>query len=246
MPSRIAAFALGLAGLGAGGFAVFVTHLEAGPVGLLAVGLIFMIVALAGTLPTRLKVGENEAAWEVERQAVEIFVERVAENAPAESQPEVLDALSDLAEDAPEVAARGLSAMRFEMLVRQEIESITRELEASSHGPHPIRFLAQVSDDKQRIDTTLEGPNGRRVMVEIRGSTKGSGSPIWLDIMHQGLFHESSASGGFDAMLFVTRVPLTSETQERVNKYPEVHHVVFRGPQDRKALKQSLRKVVAA
>ena len=73
-PSRITAFTFGIAGLGAGAVAVFVTHLEAGPVALLAVGLIFMIFGLAGTLPTRLKVGDNEAAWELERQAVETFV----------------------------------------------------------------------------------------------------------------------------------------------------------------------------
>jgi hypothetical protein len=33
MPSRVSAFALGIAALGAGGIAVFITHLEAGPVG---------------------------------------------------------------------------------------------------------------------------------------------------------------------------------------------------------------------
>ena len=31
-PTRVAAYALGAAGLGAGGVAVFITHLEAGPV----------------------------------------------------------------------------------------------------------------------------------------------------------------------------------------------------------------------
>jgi hypothetical protein len=63
-PSLVTAYALGIASLGAGGVAVFITHVEAGPVALLFVGLIFMIVALSGRLPTRLKLGENEAEWQ--------------------------------------------------------------------------------------------------------------------------------------------------------------------------------------
>jgi hypothetical protein len=93
MPSRITTFALGLTALGAGSVAVFTTHLEAGPVAMLAVGLIFMIVGLAGTLPIRLKVGDNEATWEIERQAAERFVERVADT-PVANQREFLGALS--------------------------------------------------------------------------------------------------------------------------------------------------------
>jgi hypothetical protein len=62
--NRVIAYTLGVAGLGAGGVAVFLTHVEAGPVALLAVGLIFMIVALSGRIPSRLKIGENEAEWQ--------------------------------------------------------------------------------------------------------------------------------------------------------------------------------------
>src|ERR1700730_17124592 len=94
---RVTAFALGFSGLGAGGGAVFVTHLEAGPIGLLAVGLVFMIIGLSGTLPTRLKFGDNEASWEIEKQAVETFVERVAETTPVANRREFLGALTDLA-----------------------------------------------------------------------------------------------------------------------------------------------------
>ena len=92
---------------------MFVTHLEAGPVALLAVGLyLHLIVGLAGTLPTRLKVGDNEAAWEIERQAVETFVERVADATPVANQREFLGALSDLAEDAPRIAGPALVRTR--------------------------------------------------------------------------------------------------------------------------------------
>jgi uncharacterized membrane protein HdeD (DUF308 family) len=60
-PSRVTAYALGIASLGAGGVAVFVTYVEAGPIAPLFVGLIFMIIGLSGRLPTRLRIGDNEA-----------------------------------------------------------------------------------------------------------------------------------------------------------------------------------------
>jgi len=83
---------LGLVGLGSGGVAVFVTHLEAGPVALLAVGLVLLLVAAGGRLPSRLKVGDSEATWD----AVEEFVERVAEGVSPDQRPELVDALNDL------------------------------------------------------------------------------------------------------------------------------------------------------
>jgi tetratricopeptide (TPR) repeat protein len=48
------------------GVAVFVTHVEAGPVALIAGGVLFMFIALSGVLPTRLKIGDNEAEWQQE------------------------------------------------------------------------------------------------------------------------------------------------------------------------------------
>src|ERR1700678_3802418 len=76
---RACLVALGLVGLGSGGVAVFVIHLEEGPVPLLPGGLILLIIGVGGRLPSRLKVGENEAAWE----AVEGFVSRVADEIPS-------------------------------------------------------------------------------------------------------------------------------------------------------------------
>lgn len=68
---------MGVAGLGAGGVAVFVTKLEAGPVALLAVGFLFLVVGMSGRLPNRLKIGESEAAWDTEKSK-----ERIRQEAP--------------------------------------------------------------------------------------------------------------------------------------------------------------------
>jgi hypothetical protein len=243
-PSRVAAFALGISGLGAGAVAVFVTHLEAGPVALLAVGLIFMIVGLAGTLPTRLRVGDNEAAWEIERQAVETFVERVVEVTPVANQREFLGALGDLAEDAPEVAARGISAVAYEQQLRAELEEVVRELESSFPGGHPADFVTEVIHDRQMVDAIIEGPTGRLVAVEAKLSIQRL-APSWIDLMHRRFFGKSRGSWDFAGLLLVTRTPLTQVLAERLKEYPEIQHVLFRGPEDRGALKRALREVLA-
>jgi hypothetical protein len=85
----------GIAGLGAGGVAVFITHVEAGPVALLAVGLIFMIVALGGRLPTRLKIGENGAEWQ---EAAGEVIETALDAAPPSARAELAVQLRELAE----------------------------------------------------------------------------------------------------------------------------------------------------
>jgi hypothetical protein len=242
-PSRITAFALGIAGLGAGAVAVFVTHLEAGPVALLAVGLIFTIVGLAGTLPTRLKVGDNEAAWEIERQAVETFVERVAEVTPVANRREFLGALGDLAEDAPEVAARGISVFAYEQQLRAELEEVVRELEHSFPDGQPVDFVTEVTADRQMVDAIIQGPTGRFVAVEAKLSAHRL-APSWLDLKHQSLFDKRSGSRDFAAMLLVTRTPLAPALAKRLKQYPEIRHVLFRGPEDRGTLKRALREVL--
>ena len=61
---------LGAAGLGAGGAAVFLTQAEAGPVALIAAGALFLLLALGGVMPTRVKIGESEAEWQEIAQSV--------------------------------------------------------------------------------------------------------------------------------------------------------------------------------
>ena len=97
------AYVLGSAGLGAGGVAVFITHVEAGPVALLAVGLIFMIVALSGRLPTRLRVGDNEAEWQ---EVAGNIIETAVDASPPSVKAELAPQLSELAEVAPRAAVR--------------------------------------------------------------------------------------------------------------------------------------------
>jgi len=233
---------LGVAALGAGGAAVFITHLEAGPVALLGVGLILLLVGVSGRMPTRLKVGDNEAAWEIEREAVEVFVERVAEDVPVDKQPELLDALGELAEGAPQVASIGVTAMAYERQMRQEIERAVQEIQNSPDG-QPIKFSAEITANRQRVDAMLEDPTGRQVAIEIKLSTKNM-STVWLDLMHEIFSRASRDWRGPRAMLLITRTRLAQSAAQRLKEYPEIYHVTFAGPEDRPALVDALRKVM--
>jgi hypothetical protein len=167
--------ALALVALGSGGAAVFVTQLEAGPVALLAVGLVLLLVGAGGRLPSRLKVGENEAAWE----AVEEFVSRVAEDVPSEQTPQLVDALNELAEVAPSAAAAGLGAvterityerMVMEMLTEAVHEINRPQMEGSTKGSVPLKLSPAGTDGfaRERFDAIISAPNDAYLAVEIK------------------------------------------------------------------------------
>jgi hypothetical protein len=63
---RIGAVLLGLACLGSGGAAVFVTDSQAGQIALLAESLIFLLIGCGGRLPIKVKFGNYEAAFPIE------------------------------------------------------------------------------------------------------------------------------------------------------------------------------------
>jgi hypothetical protein len=163
--SRVGAVVIGLAGLGSGGVAVFVTHLEAGPVGLLAVGFLLLVVGMSGRLPSRLKLGDNEAEWQEEREAFAEFVEQVAVAAPGIGGADLIGALDKLAQAAPEVANPALSAMAYEALVMETLSGLARR---PLGGAQAARFnLIDRPGRQGGLDAILEAAGGVSVGVEI-------------------------------------------------------------------------------
>ncbi len=166
---------LGLAGLGSGGAAVFGTQLEAGPVALLAVSLVLLLIGAGGRLPSRLKVGENEAAWE----AVEGFVSRVADEVPSEQAPQLIEALNKLAEAAPAAAAAGLGAvtgrLAYERMVADLLNEAVRELNRSQAAEQMggLSLILEYRTEFGTIaDAVVKSGSGDYISVEIRHSVR--------------------------------------------------------------------------
>jgi hypothetical protein len=170
---RACLVALGLVGLGSGGVAVFVTQLEAGPVALIAVGLVLLLIGAGGRLPSRLKVGENEAAWE----AVEGFISRVADEVPSEGTPQLVEALNRLAAAAPSVAAVGLGVvterMTYERMVRDMLSEAVREVNRSE-GAEQMGGLSLVLEYQTefgtKVDAAVMTGRGDYLAIEIKHS----------------------------------------------------------------------------
>jgi hypothetical protein len=234
--------ALGFGGLGSGGVAVFVTHLEAGPVALLAVGLVLLLVGAGGRLPSRLKWGENEAAWE---EAVEDFVSRVAENAPSEQTPQLVGALNELAGVAPSAAAAGLGAvteriayvqMVMEMLAEAVQEISRSQLERSTKDSVPLELsLAGMGDFIQGgFNAIVSAPNGACVAVEIKRR-------VDVNTIETAETAAKEAVKGAVKVLLISNQEPTQLAGVRLMASDFVHHVRVTGKDDLPKLIQAIR-----
>jgi len=122
---------------------------------MLLIGLIFMLIAMRGQLPSRFKIGDNEAAWD---QVGDYVADTIAKAPPANKPAEIERAL-ELAGIAPEAVARGIGKVALRdaslALLREIVEDVPdvqlRELAATMAGE--VMFL-------------LEGADGARVLVD--------------------------------------------------------------------------------
>jgi hypothetical protein len=195
---RAALIFLGLAGLGSGGTAVFVTHLEAGPVALLAVGLVLLLVGAGGRLPSRLRVGDNEAAWE----AVQEYVAQTVEDAPPGREPSLLGRLSVLAERAPAVAAAALAALAYRGMALDMLARALADL-APTLGESILDTSPTL--DEQGIDAKIITPTGRSVGVQITAVNRD----LTPEDTRQAI--NAHATLRLDAFLIVSRYSMTMD-----------------------------------
>lgn len=241
---RVAAVALGLAGLGAGSVAAFIRSLEAGPPSLIGAGLVLLLVGISGRLPTRLKMGDNEAAWE----AVENFVERTVEAVPPGDRSNLIDALEDLAEIAPQAAAPGLSALAYEKVIMEMLAAAVERNSKVSGLRLSLRFgmlhvsipaaddmaadigNSTVTQAAMRVDALISGPDDGRVGVEIKAGRASAEAVRQLaSWVNDADFGDRNVAVG----LLITRDGLTGDAGLlALDLKPRLVHVVVRGPQD--------------
>jgi hypothetical protein len=231
---RAATVALGLAGLGAGGAAVFITHVEAGPVALLIVGLVLLLIGIGGRMPTRIKAGDYEAAWE----AVQEFVGRVADDVPGQARPEMVDALGNLADAAPQAAAAGLSAIAYHDLVISMLQDIV-----SSGGTGNANVIINLTDD--RIVDAVASSSERRIAIEIKsypGNLNFSALLAFSLMLNADAWQTSTPISG----LLISRTPLSIEARNELYKYPSIYVALVRGPHHRAVLEAALRAALGS
>jgi len=145
---------LGLIGLGAGGVAVFVTNLEAGPVALIAAGLLLLLIGMGGRMPSRLKVGDNEAEW---LEAVGQAFDSVIDAVPPENLPKVEEAISELSIVAPRISWRARERVARESILLSRLHSSVTRLGLSIGNP--------IFVDGARPDAVVLGPGGQKLWV---------------------------------------------------------------------------------
>lgn len=152
---RSVAVGLGVLGLGAGGVATFTADVEGGPVAMLLIGLIFMLIAMRGQLPHRVKIGDNEAAWE---QVGDYVADTIA-NAPPENKPTEIERALELADVAPEAVARGIG----KVALRDASLATFRSIVENIPDVQLRRLLATTAGE---VMFMLEGSDGARVLVD--------------------------------------------------------------------------------
>ena len=164
---RWAAGLLGLTGMGSGGAAVYITHLEAGPVALIAAGVLFMFISLGALMPTRLKFGDNEASSEVVGDALA----QAAEDSSSESRPELMNALGKISESAPAAAAPALDAVAYENMIMEMLHDIHRRALSENGLSQPFDLIVQPQNSTGILfDAYLISPSQIGVSVEIRAT----------------------------------------------------------------------------
>ena len=147
---------VGALGLGAGATAVFTREVEAGPVALLALGALFFLIGILGVMPTRLKIGDNEADW---TEAVGDAFGSVIDAVPPENLPQVEEAIIELSTIAPEVANRARTSMLQEQILMGRVVGSVARL-GLGMGVEPLHVPGG-----GRPDAVVTGPNGQKVWV---------------------------------------------------------------------------------
>ena len=226
-PSRVTAYTLGMASLGAGGVAVFVTHVEAGPVALLFVGLIFMIIGLSGRLPTRLRVGDNEAEWQ---EFAGDIIETALDSATPSAKAELVPQLEELAEVAPRAAAPALSGIAYDANLAWAVVQAVHKVPDAQEVQTRVR-LEEVGE----FDFVIEASDNRFILVEAKASPRLSMSQV-SEIMAKAHFYRETYPDRKVGLLLVSRYPLSAGIRAMFMQTSNAACIVFRSRDDDDAL----------
>jgi hypothetical protein len=210
---RIGAIALGVAGLGSGGAAVFLTHVEAGPVALITAGFLLLVIGASGQLPNRLKIGDNEAEWYEVFRRVQETAEATAEVTAAKTARSELEiAMRRIEKGSPE-AAESVMMEAFLYHARDALSEAVSKLEGVEHQWHKVGGM------KYRV---ICGSNGKKAYSEIVRYTDK------FNLIDRQMYMLSMlADAGVDRMLLITNGELPRATRALAMKDPLIEMVAI-------------------
>jgi hypothetical protein len=166
--------------VGSGGTAVFVTNAEAGPVALITAGVLFLLVAIGGVMPTRLKVGDNEAEWTHEiREAAEA----VTLSAAAYDQNKLNTSLGRLNDLSPPLA----SSIATLIHIARSFSLI----EQATDGRHDVDFSTVAHDGA--VYMILEASNGNKALVQPMANDTIATTRA-IEMLREGAIHANDLS----------------------------------------------------
>jgi hypothetical protein len=234
LTQRWIAGVLGVACLGAGATATFIRSVEAGPVALVAGGVLLVLVALAGYMPRRLKWGDNEAEFSID-ELREYAAERIDE-APPQEQDRLVERLMEVDPPAAVSAQRARSWERTAMAMLDDVISVRHDVIATD---------VAVSNDTiaARFDAVIARADGTRKAVVQANVVRSMMTPDWVDMLHAELVaavHPLEVQ----MMLLILNEPPPLVTQKRLLDFADIHVAIVRGRQDTPVLQVAVDRVI--
>jgi hypothetical protein len=233
---------LGAGGLGGGAVATFTDSAEAGPVAMIAVGAIFLLIGLAGVLPTRLKIGDNEAEfWE----EVAEKVSEVIEDLPAPVRAEVI---ASIATSTPEAVAPALRAAAYEAMVINMVEEAVATIN-TQRATRENHVRVERPNRGDRYDVLVIDPLGGSVEIDARSYSKPIGQLTLNTIMRAHLMSDPHVSDSKRRMLIVSRTGLSKAAQQLSHGLygaSFIHTVTIEGAQDSSRMLDALQKALTS
>jgi hypothetical protein len=227
---RVGAIVLGLVGLAGGGAAVFLTHVEAGPVALIVVGFLFILIGVSGRLPNRLKIGDNEAEWYSLLLHVQETTEAAARSAV---KSELEHAFKRLEGASPEIVT-AMANLAFHFFAQSMLQEVVARLEGVQDYPHKLA---------NEVHYVLHGPNGKRAYHEViaePGNDKESSkflerkariAPLLADI-------------GVDRFLYITNGDLPRKLRAAIMNDPLIETISISDEADLPKLLETITSVL--
>lgn len=224
---RVVSASLGFIGEAAGGWAVFKTNVEAGPVALMLLGAVFLLIAMSGRLPNVLKFGDNEIGWTVEsQQELGDSLAEAYETGDFSQKGRILQTVTDLSYTAPTAARAPMEAAAYEQLVSGMLLAVHRELNRKYPVSGAASIVIQQGDGKADFFLIT---GGRSMPLLIRASEVTALYLSYLEDLYQ-------LGRGERPLLLITRAAPSGVANIRLGSIPAMRQVTVRDEDDLDAL----------